>query len=127
MAEALRVAIIGAGPAGIYAASILTQNDSDATVDLYDRLPTPYGLIRYGVAPDHPRIRQIITALHQVLASDRIRFIGNVHVGNDLKIDELRDYYDAIMLATGAEVDRDLGIPGEDLHRSYGAAAFVSF
>ncbi len=123
----LRVAIVGAGPAGIYAADILTKNDPDATVDIYDRLPTPYGLIRYGVAPDHPRIKQIIVALHRVMESDRISFIGNVHVGVDLKIDEMREFYDAIIFATGAERDRPMDMPGVDLDRSYGAADFVAF
>lgn len=126
-ATPLRVAVIGAGPAGIYAADILTKNDPDATVDIYDRLPTPYGLIRYGVAPDHPRIKQIIVALHRVMESERITFFGNVHVGVDLKVDELRQYYDAIIFATGAERDRAMGIPGEDLAGSHGAADFVAF
>ncbi|GGM02163.1 FAD-dependent oxidoreductase [Nakamurella endophytica] len=123
----LRVAVVGAGPAGIYAADILTTRDPSATVDIFDRLPTPYGLIRYGVAPDHPRIKQIIVALHRVMENPRIQFFGNVHVGADLKVDELRTYYDAIVFATGAERDRSIGIPGEDLHGSYGAADFVAF
>ena len=127
MTAPLRIAVIGAGPAGIYAADILTTKDPDARVDIFDRLPTPYGLIRYGVAPDHPRIKQIIGALHRVLESDRIRFIGNVHVGVDVKVDELRQFYDAVIFATGAEKDRPLHIPGEDLRRSHGAAEFVSF
>ena len=78
MSQPLRVAVVGAGPAGIYAADILTKADPDVTVDLFDRLPTPYGLIRYGVAPDHPRIKQIIVALHQVMENPRIAFFGNV-------------------------------------------------
>ncbi len=127
MSEPLRVAVVGAGPAGIYAADILCKNDPDLTVDIYDRLPTPYGLIRYGVAPDHPRIKQIIVALHQVMESDRIQFFGNVHVGVDVKVDELRQFYDAIIFATGAERDRSLDVPGIDLAGSYGAADFVAF
>ena len=127
MSLPLRVAVVGAGPAGIYAADILTSKDPAATVDIFDRLPTPYGLIRYGVAPDHPRIRAIIVALHRVLENERIRFIGNVNVGVDLKVDELRQFYDAIIFATGAERDRSLRIPGEDLKGSYGAADFVAF
>jgi len=123
----LRIAVVGAGPAGMYAADILTSNDPDACVDIFDRLPTPYGLIRYGVAPDHPRIKQIIVALHRVMENERIRFIGNVHVGVDVKVDELRQFYDGIIFATGAERDRSLGIPGEELRGSYGAAEFVSF
>ncbi len=123
----LRVAVVGAGPAGIYAADILTKQDPDVTVDIFDRLPTPYGLIRYGVAPDHPRIKQIIVALHRVMESDRIAFIGNVHVGVDIKVDELRQFYDGIIFATGAERDRPLPLPGIHLDRSYGAADFVAF
>ena len=127
MSLPLRVAVIGAGPAGIYAADILTTKDPSATVDIFDRLPTPYGLIRYGVAPDHPRIKAIIVALHRVMENDRIRFLGNVHVGVELKLDELREFYDAIVFATGAERDRSMGIPGEDVRRSFGAADFVAF
>ena len=110
MTPPLRVAIVGAGPAGIYAADILTTKDPQASVDIFDRLPTPYGLIRYGVAPDHPRIKAIIVALHRVLENERIRFIGNVHVGVDIKVDELRHHYDAVIFATGAERDRSLRI-----------------
>jgi len=123
----LRVAVVGAGPAGIYAADILTKQDPEVTVDIFDRLPTPYGLIRYGVAPDHPRIKQIIVALHRVMESDRISFIGNVHVGVDVKVDELRQFYDGIIFATGAERDRPMAVPGIDLDGSYGAADFVAF
>ncbi|MEP6980229.1 MAG: FAD-dependent oxidoreductase, partial [Nakamurella sp.] len=123
----LRVAVVGAGPAGIYASDILTKNDPDVTVDIYDRLPTPYGLIRYGVAPDHPRIKQIIVALHRVMENPRITFVGNVHIGVDVKMDELRQFYDAVVFATGAERDRPMEIPGIDLPRSYGGADFVAF
>ena len=127
MSEPFRVAVVGAGPAGIYAADILTTRDPDASVDIFDRLPTPYGLIRYGVAPDHPRIKQIIVALHRVMENPRIRFVGNTHVGVDVKVDELRQFYDAVIFATGAERDRSMGIPGEEADRSYGAADFVAF
>ncbi|MDP9795653.1 ferredoxin--NADP+ reductase [Catenuloplanes nepalensis] len=123
----LRVAVIGAGPAGIYAADILSKNHPTATVDVFDRLPTPYGLIRYGVAPDHPRIKEIINALHKVLDNPRIRFIGNVDYGVDVKLEELRPFYDALIFATGADKDRVLHIPGVDLPGSYGAADFVSW
>lgn len=123
----LRVAVIGAGPAGIYAADILTRSEVDVQVDLIERLPAPFGLVRYGVAPDHPRIKEIIKALHRVLAKPEVRFLGNVDLGSDVKLEELRDFYDAVVVATGAMADRDLGIPGEDLTGSYGAADFVSW
>ena len=127
MSRPLRVAVVGAGPAGIYAADLVTSAVPGATVEIFDRFPTPFGLIRYGVAPDHPRIKQIVRALHQVLQQPGISFLGNVNVGVDVKLDELREFYDAVVVATGAERDRRLGIPGEDLQRSHGAAEFVSF
>lgn len=123
----LRVAVVGAGPAGIYASDILTKNDPEVTVDIFDRLPTPYGLIRYGVAPDHPRIKQIVVALHRVMENPRITFTGNVCVGVDVKLDELRQFFDAVIFATGAERDRPMEIPGINLARSYGGADFVAF
>lgn len=126
----LRVAVIGGGPAGIYASDIITKTDPEATVDIFDRLPTPYGLIRYGVAPDHPRIKQIIVALHRVMENPRIAFRGNVSVGTEdsaLSLKDLRQHYDAVIFATGAERDRALEIPGADLKGSYGAADFVAF
>jgi ferredoxin/flavodoxin---NADP+ reductase len=127
MTRPLRVAVIGAGPAGIYAADHLIKADETATVDILDKLPTPYGLIRYGVAPDHPRIKEIINALHRVMSNPRIRFIGNIAYGTDLKPEELRRFYDATIIATGAEKDRELAIPGIDLPGSYGAADFASW
>ncbi|MBI3214814.1 MAG: FAD-dependent oxidoreductase [Mycobacterium sp.] len=123
----IRVAVIGAGPAGIYAADILTKEYERAQVDVFDRLPAPYGLVRYGVAPDHPRIKEIIKALCRVLSQDAIRFIGNVHYGTDIKLSDLRHFYDAVIFSTGARADRPLPIPGIDLPGSYGAADFVSW
>lgn len=123
----IRVAVIGAGPAGIYASDILTSEYEAARVDLFDRLPAPYGLVRYGVAPDHPRIKEIIKALRRVLSRPEIRFIGNVHYGTDLTLAELRRHYDAVIFSTGARRDRPLDIPGIDLPGSYGAADFVSW
>jgi ferredoxin/flavodoxin---NADP+ reductase len=131
MTRSLRVAVVGAGPAGIYAADILTKSAAEsgveAGVDLFERLPAPYGLIRYGVAPDHPRIKGIVNALQRVLDRPGIRFFGNVEYGVDLKLDDLRHFYDAVVFATGAERDRPLDIPGIDLDGSYGAAEFVSW
>lgn len=123
----LRVAIVGAGPAGIYAADILSKTDLDVSIDLFERLPAPFGLVRYGVAPDHPRIKQIITALHKILERGDIRLISNVDYGIDLKLDDLREFYDAVIFSTGAFTDAALRIPGADLEGSYGAADFVSW
>ncbi|WP_069853497.1 FAD-dependent oxidoreductase [Actinoalloteichus hymeniacidonis] len=118
---------MGAGPAGIYAADILTKSEQPVSIDLFERLPAPYGLVRYGVAPDHPRIKQIIHALRRVLEKPEVRFIGNVDYGVDLKLDELREHYDAVIFSTGATADRALDIPGIELTGSYGAADFVSW
>lgn len=123
----LRVAVVGAGPAGIYASDILSKSHEGVTVDLIERDPTPFGLIRYGVAPDHPRIKEIIKALKRVLTNDRIRFIGNVNYGTDLKLDDLHHFYDAVVFATGASKDRQLELPGVELQGSYGAAELVSW
>ncbi|MEJ1089244.1 FAD-dependent oxidoreductase [Microbacterium sp. Mu-80] len=146
----LRVAIVGAGPAGIYAGNLLTtavdavraaQGPIESVeIDLFESLPAPYGLIRYGVAPDHPRIKGIVNSLHEMLdafpdastgsaTQDRrtIRFIGNVEVGRDIALDELRERYHAVILATGAIRDAALDVPGVDLPGSYGAADFVAW
>jgi ferredoxin--NADP+ reductase len=123
----LRVAVVGAGPAGIYAADILTKTGLDVSIDLIERLPAPFGLVRYGVAPDHPRIKQIIVALHKILERGDIRLLTNVEVGVDVSVDELRRHYDAVIFATGAIRDAALPIPGIDLPGSYGAADFVSW
>ncbi|MEB7503746.1 FAD-dependent oxidoreductase [Arthrobacter koreensis] len=125
----MRVAIIGAGPAGVYAADILTKADRDfeVSIDLFDQYPAPYGLIRYGVAPDHPRIKGIVNALEKVLDRGDIRFLGNVNYGRDLTLKDFRHFYDAIIFATGALKDAPLQIPGVDLEGSFGGADFVSW
>ena len=121
------VAVIGAGPAGIYASDILSKSDLDVSIDLFERLPAPYGLVRYGVAPDHPRIKAIIKALFNVLQRGDIRFLGNIDIGRDVTVAELREYYDAVVVATGANADAPLDIPGVGLPGCYGAADFVSW
>ncbi|MEU4251100.1 FAD-dependent oxidoreductase [Amycolatopsis sp. NPDC026612] len=118
---------MGAGPAGIYAADILDKSAADVSIDLFERMPAPFGLIRYGVAPDHPRIKGIVTALEKVLSKPNIRLLGNIDYGTDIKLDELREFYDAVIFSTGASADRALDIPGIDLDGSYGAADFVSW
>jgi len=125
----LRLAIVGAGPAGIYAADILLKAERkfDVSIDLFDHLPAPYGLVRYGVAPDHPRIKGIITALREVLDRGDIRIFGNVRFGEDITLDDLKRHYNAVIFATGAVRDAHLDIPGIDAVGSYGAADFVSW
>ena len=122
----LRVAVVGAGPAGIYASDLLIRNeDHDIHVDLFEQMPAPFGLIRYGVAPDHPRIKGIVKSLHTVLDKPKLRLLGNITVGRDVSIDELRELYDAVVISTGAVRDRELLIPGGE--RSIGAGEFVGF
>ncbi|WP_308491726.1 FAD-dependent oxidoreductase [Microbacterium terrisoli] len=125
----LRLAIIGAGPAGIYAADNLlkTERKFDVSIDLFDKLPAPYGLVRYGVAPDHPRIKGIITALRNVLDRGDIRIFGNVEYGRDLSMDDLKAHYNAVIFATGAVHDAPLPIEGIDAEGVHGAAEFVSW
>lgn len=127
MARPLRVGIVGAGPAGIYAADILSRSELDVSIDLLERLPGPFGLVRYGVAPDHPRIKQIMVALHKVLERETARFIGNVNFGTDLTLEDLHRLYDVVIFSTGCIRDADLNIPGIDLPQSYGAADFVNW
>ncbi|MDR1118703.1 MAG: FAD-dependent oxidoreductase [Bifidobacteriaceae bacterium] len=122
-----RVAVVGAGPAGLYAADILLGRVPGAQVDVLEALPSPFGLIRYGVAPDHPRIRSIVDSLHEILDRGDVRFLGNVRVGQDVTVDELRRYYDVILLATGALEDAPLDLPGADLRGSFGGADFVAW
>ncbi len=125
----LRLAVVGAGPAGIYASDLIikAQRDFDVSIDLFDLLPAPYGLVRYGVAPDHPRIKGIIKALYEVLDRGDIRFFGNVKYGTDLRLADLKKHYNAVIFATGAIKDADLNIPGIELDGSYGAADFVNW
>ena len=125
----LRLAVIGAGPAGIYASDLIlkAERDFEVSIDLFDLLPAPYGLVRYGVAPDHPRIKGIIRALYEVLDRGDIRFFGNVKYGIDITLDDLKNHYNAVIFATGAIADASLNIPGADLDGSYGAADFVNW
>ena len=121
----LRVAVVGSGPAGVYATAALTR--AGAAVDVLDRLPAPYGLVRYGVAPDHVKMKSVDAALRRILEHEDVRFLGNVEVGADLTLDELRTYYDGVVFATGAAVDRRLGVPGEDVAGSFSATDFVAW
>ncbi|WP_068478358.1 FAD-dependent oxidoreductase [Pseudoclavibacter helvolus] len=125
----LRLAIVGAGPAGIYAADILQKMERqfDLSIDLFDKLPAPYGLVRYGVAPDHTRIKGIINALREVLESGVMRVFGGVEFGKDITLDDLKQHYHAVIFSTGAIRDASLDIPGIDAQGSYGAADFVNW
>jgi len=129
----LNVAVVGSGPAGLYAAEALVKQAAalplpvPVRVDVIDRLPTPYGLVRYGVAPDHKSIKSIAQYLRKVLESPDVRFVGGVHLGEDVTRDELVSAYDAVVYATGAMRDRRLGIAGEDLPGSYAATDFVNW
>ncbi len=131
--QPFRLAVIGAGPAGVYAAETLLRSapvkggDLEVSIDLFDRFPAPFGLIRYGVAPDHPRIKGIITALHRILGRGDIRFLGDVEFGTDITLEDLRTHYDAVIFATGALKDAHLQIPGIELEGSFGAADFVAW
>ncbi|WP_371029826.1 FAD-dependent oxidoreductase [Pseudoclavibacter sp. JSM 162008] len=125
----LRLAIVGAGPAGIYAADILQKMERqfDLSIDLFDKLPAPYGLVRYGVAPDHPRIKGIINALREVLESGVMRVFGGVEFGKDITLEDLKQHYHAVIFSTGAIRDASLDIPGIEAQGSYGAADFVNW
>jgi ferredoxin/flavodoxin---NADP+ reductase len=122
----LRVAIVGSGPAGFYAADALLKREG-VEVDVIDRLPTPYGLVRGGVAPDHPKIKSVIRVYEKTAAKPGFRFFGNVTVGRDIAVAELAERYHAVVYAYGAETDRHLGIPGENLPGSHAATEFVAW
>jgi NADPH-dependent glutamate synthase beta subunit-like oxidoreductase len=122
------IAIIGSGPAGYYTAEAAQKKfGDDVRVDIVDRLPVPFGLIRFGVAPDHQSIKAVSGRYEKVALSDNVRFVGNVMVGKDISVDELQSLYDAVVLATGAPDDRKLEIPGADLPGVFGSAAFVGW
>jgi ferredoxin--NADP+ reductase len=126
--DPLRVAVVGAGPAGIYVAdALITRSTGAVEVDMFDRLPTPYGLLRYGVAPDHIKMKSLVKALQRTLDDDRVSFFGGVSIGTDITVEELLGDYHAVVYSFGASADRRLGIPGEDLAGSHSATEFVSW
>src|SRR5262245_34527871 len=128
VARPLRVAIVGAGPAGFYAAEhLLRRPDLVVEVDMFDRLPTPYGLVRAGVAPDHQKIKAVTAAFDKIAAHPRFRFFGGVELGKHVSVDDLGAHYDQIVYTTGAQTDRRMGIPGEDLPGSHPATEFVAW
>ena len=127
-AQPLRVAIVGAGPTGFYATDqLFRQPDLVVDVDMYDRVPTPFGLVRAGVAPDHQKIKAVTAVFDKVAAHPRFRFFGAVELGRHLSVDDLRAHYHMIVYTTGAQTDRRMGIPGEDLQRSHAATEFVAW
>ena len=123
----LRVAIVGSGPSGFYAAEALLKSNLTVRVDMFDRLPTPFGLVRGGVAHDHPKIKSVTKVYDKIAQHERFSFLGNVTIGHDIKLVELREYYEAVLFATGAETDNRLNIPGEDLPGSHTATEFVGW
>jgi ferredoxin--NADP+ reductase len=124
----MRIAIIGSGPAGFYAAeALLKRTDTAVDVDVFDRLPTPYGLVRGGVAPDHQKIKSVARVFAATAARPSFRFLGNVQLGRDITVEELRRHYHQIVYATGNEGDRRLGIPGEGIGRCTPASVFVGW
>src|SRR5438445_12413395 len=118
---AMRVAVVGSGPAGFYAAGALLSADPPAEVDMIERLPTPWGLVRLGVAPDHPKLKSVSRAFERIAEQPGFRFLGNVEVGRDLHHADFVRLYDAVIYAVGAQTDRRLGIPDEDLPASWAA------
>src|SRR5436309_5584911 len=125
--DALRVAVVGSGPAGFYAAGALLGADPPAEVDMIERLPTPWGLVRLGVAPDHENIKAVSRAFEKIAQRPGFRFFGNIELGRDITTEDLARVYDAVIYAVGAQTDRRLGIPGEDLPGSWAATDFVAW
>jgi ferredoxin/flavodoxin---NADP+ reductase len=123
----LRVAIIGAGPSGFYAAEALFKSDKSLQVDMIEKLPVPFGLVRSGVAPDHQKIKNVTKVYEKIASNPAFRFIGNVTIGEDISVDELKQFYDALIFTSGAASDRRLGIAGEDLSGSHTATEFVAW
>lgn len=121
------IAIVGSGPSGLFCADALLRQRPDLKIDVFDRLPTPFGLVRFGVAPDHQGTKAVVRQFDRLFAGGSLRFLGHVQVGRDLPLADLRRHYDAVVLAVGAHADRPLGIPGEGLPGRYGSMAFVGW
>ncbi|XP_022091379.1 NADPH:adrenodoxin oxidoreductase, mitochondrial-like [Acanthaster planci] len=124
---ALRICIVGSGPAGFYTANGLLKGNTECKVDIYDKLPVPYGLVRYGVAPDHPEVKNVINQFSTLAENERCEYVGNVEVGKHISVTELLQAYDVVVLSYGAEADKCLNIPGEELTGVYSARSFVGW
>ncbi|CAL1689401.1 unnamed protein product [Lasius platythorax] len=122
-----KVCIVGSGPAGFYAAQQLLKSSGDVRVDILEKLPVPFGLVRFGVAPDHPEVKNVINTFHKTANNPRVQFLGNVNVGTDVTVDQLRDFYHAVLLTYGAQKDRLLDIPGEHLSNVISGRRFVGW
>lgn len=127
MSAPYRIAVVGSGPAGFYVAEALLRSGVPLAVDLFERLPAPFGLVRFGVAPDHPKLKQVVTVFDRIAAMPGFRFVGGVEVGSDVSVADLSASYHAVILANGAALDRRMNIPGEDLAGSHGASAFIGW
>ncbi|KAE8576836.1 hypothetical protein XENTR_v10004337 [Xenopus tropicalis] len=121
------ICIVGSGPAGFYTAQHILRHNPQAQVDIYEKLPVPFGLVRFGVAPDHPEVKNVINTFTQTARSERCTFLGNVTVGRDVTVEELQGAYHAVVLSYGAEDKRELGIPGEELPGVHSARDFVGW
>ncbi|XP_070152994.1 NADPH:adrenodoxin oxidoreductase, mitochondrial [Polyergus mexicanus] len=122
-----KVCIVGSGPAGFYAAQQLLKSSGDVRVDILEKLPVPFGLVRFGVAPDHPEVKNVINTFHKTATNPRVQFLGNVNVGTDVTVDQLRDFYHAVLLTYGAQEDRLLNISGEHLNNVISGRCFIGW
>ncbi|MEH6546072.1 MAG: FAD-dependent oxidoreductase [Sneathiella sp.] len=125
MVAGLKIVIVGSGPAGMYAAGAIVKKNPESVIDIVDKLATPYGLVRAGVAPDHQTTKNVTRAYDKVMENENVRFVGNIGLGDDIPLDKLRELYDVVIIATGTPKDRSLGIPGEDKDGVFGAQTFV--
>ena len=125
--QPLRLAIIGSGPAGFYSAGRVMREHNDCKIDMYERLPVPYGLVRYGVAPDHPEVKNCQERFEEIASAPNFEFIGNIDIGNDISFKALKPHYDAILFTYGASKDKELAVPGENLADVLSAHSFVAW
>ncbi len=125
MSAGLKICIVGSGPAGMYTAGAIVKKNPESQIDIIDKLATPYGLVRAGVAPDHQTTKNVTRAYDKVMENENVRFVGNVGLSTDVPLEKLREFYDVVVIATGTPKDRNLGIPGEDKEGVFGAQTFV--